>query len=516
MLPGRPVRHEVGVGDQHARRIGMRAENADRLAGLHEQRLVAFEPPQRRDDAVEAFPVARGAPDAAIDDELARPLRHLRVEVVHQHAERRFGQPGLGGELRAARRADGAGVVDAGHDDVILAASKGIDGSSTPSGRKWRRFRVRSVKSLRDRCRCNDDVRQVLDARPLRDAHLRSMRPRDHRRSTGRMQHPLAIALDESREPVRQAPICRAIPSDFHASAQNAALDLHDRHQPKEEDCCSLLLEPCRPPRHRLRPSLLRPGANVETTFVSSEIPCQNLTSRRGDRLRARMGYPLASISSYSMRFGFFSGLIAGRRSSNRHDLRCRAAILGDNRRLARSPPPRQARRSFALASRNCMVFISDPPVTTCSHIACMRRRLQPAARRENDRQALKIAPSVTLHLASPSPRHKAAASSSRRPSGSARSGRTGRRAPSGCAWTPSAGRPWLRVIQPPLKRRIRRPGKSRRVADRLDDMREAGVAARAGIRADVHVRQLALEEPRDHRADRMAVEEARCADAFP
>ena len=40
MVPGRPVRHEVGVGDQHARRVGVGAEHADRLAGLDEQRLV--------------------------------------------------------------------------------------------------------------------------------------------------------------------------------------------------------------------------------------------------------------------------------------------------------------------------------------------------------------------------------------------------------------------------------------------------------------------------------------------
>ena len=104
MVPGRPVRHEVGVGDQHARRVGVGAEDADRLAGLDEQRLVALEPAQRRDDAVEALPVARGAADAAIDDELARPLRDLGVEIVHQHAQRRFGQPALGRELGAARR----------------------------------------------------------------------------------------------------------------------------------------------------------------------------------------------------------------------------------------------------------------------------------------------------------------------------------------------------------------------------------------------------------------------------
>ncbi len=40
MVPGRPVRHEVGVGDQHARRVGVGLEHADRLARLDQQRLV--------------------------------------------------------------------------------------------------------------------------------------------------------------------------------------------------------------------------------------------------------------------------------------------------------------------------------------------------------------------------------------------------------------------------------------------------------------------------------------------
>ena len=100
MLPGRPVRHEVGVGDQHARRVGVGAEDADRLARLHQQRLVGLELAQRRDDAVEALPVARRAADAAIDDELVRPLGDLGIEVVHQHAQRRLGQPALGRDVR--------------------------------------------------------------------------------------------------------------------------------------------------------------------------------------------------------------------------------------------------------------------------------------------------------------------------------------------------------------------------------------------------------------------------------
>ncbi len=40
MVPGCPMRHQVGVGDQHARRILVGAEHADRLAGLHEKRLL--------------------------------------------------------------------------------------------------------------------------------------------------------------------------------------------------------------------------------------------------------------------------------------------------------------------------------------------------------------------------------------------------------------------------------------------------------------------------------------------
>ena len=113
-VPGRPVRHEIRVGDEHARRVGVGAEHADRLARLNEQRLIALEAAQRRNDAVECRPVARRPPDAAIDDELARPLGDVGIEIVHEHAHRRFGQPALGAELRSAGAADDAHIVDAG------------------------------------------------------------------------------------------------------------------------------------------------------------------------------------------------------------------------------------------------------------------------------------------------------------------------------------------------------------------------------------------------------------------
>jgi hypothetical protein len=36
VVPGCPGRHEVGIGDQHARGVGMGAEDADRLSRLDE------------------------------------------------------------------------------------------------------------------------------------------------------------------------------------------------------------------------------------------------------------------------------------------------------------------------------------------------------------------------------------------------------------------------------------------------------------------------------------------------
>ena len=112
MIERRPMRHQVGVGDQHARRIRMRAENADRLAGLHAQGLITLERGERGNDAVVARPIARRAADATIDHKLVRFLGDLGIEIVHEHTERRFGLPALGGELAAVWRPDVAGVVE--------------------------------------------------------------------------------------------------------------------------------------------------------------------------------------------------------------------------------------------------------------------------------------------------------------------------------------------------------------------------------------------------------------------
>ena len=131
MIPGRPVRHEVGVGDQHARRILVGAKDADRLAGLHHQRLVFVEIAQRCDDLVEIGPGAGGAADAAVNHQFVRVLGHFRIEIVHQHAKRRFGHPGFCGEFSAAGGADVADVVTRiGHlVPLVVCASVSADAS---------------------------------------------------------------------------------------------------------------------------------------------------------------------------------------------------------------------------------------------------------------------------------------------------------------------------------------------------------------------------------------------------
>ena len=128
LLPRRPVRHEVRVGDQDARAVARRAEHADRLAGLDQERLVVLEPLELGDDRVEGLPAPRRPTGAAVDDEVVGILGHVGVEVVHQHAQRGFLLPALAGELGAARRADRARTaagLDGRHAPMIRRAVRG-------------------------------------------------------------------------------------------------------------------------------------------------------------------------------------------------------------------------------------------------------------------------------------------------------------------------------------------------------------------------------------------------------
>ena len=105
VLPRGPLPDQVRVGDEHARRLRRRLEHADGFSRLHEQRLVRFEAPQRRDDELEALPIARRLAAAAVHDEVRGILGHLGIEVVHQHAQRGFRRPRLARARSASRRA---------------------------------------------------------------------------------------------------------------------------------------------------------------------------------------------------------------------------------------------------------------------------------------------------------------------------------------------------------------------------------------------------------------------------
>ena len=103
LLPGRPLRDEVGVRDQHARGPFVGSQDADGLAGLDKKGLVVVEVLRVADDRGVGVPAPGGAAGAAVDDELVGMFGDLRVEIVHQHAHRGFLGPSLAAALRAAR-----------------------------------------------------------------------------------------------------------------------------------------------------------------------------------------------------------------------------------------------------------------------------------------------------------------------------------------------------------------------------------------------------------------------------
>src|SRR5881227_3729363 len=69
LLPGRPLRHQQAVGEQHPRGLLVRAEHADRLARLHQQRLVVAQLAERGHNRVEILPAPRRPAGAAVDDQ---------------------------------------------------------------------------------------------------------------------------------------------------------------------------------------------------------------------------------------------------------------------------------------------------------------------------------------------------------------------------------------------------------------------------------------------------------------
>ncbi len=107
LLPVGPVADQVRVGDEHARRPLAGPQHPDRLAGLHQQRLVVSQRAQGPHDRVVRLPVPGRLAGAAVDHQLLGVLGHLRVQVVHQHPQRALLLPAETAERGAVGGTDG-------------------------------------------------------------------------------------------------------------------------------------------------------------------------------------------------------------------------------------------------------------------------------------------------------------------------------------------------------------------------------------------------------------------------
>ncbi len=159
VVPVGPGRHEVGIGDQHARRVGVGAKDADRLARLDQQRLVVVEPAQasRRSD--------RSSPSRALPGRCrrrrpapraARQPRGRGCSSASATAPRSASSVALLSGPRGARI--DACLVDASHGAaprLVLEpanckqALRTCGSARPPSGRRERRRKVEASLSRR-------------------------------------------------------------------------------------------------------------------------------------------------------------------------------------------------------------------------------------------------------------------------------------------------------------------------------------------------------------------------------
>jgi hypothetical protein len=126
MLLRGPVRDEVGIGDQNAGRVGVGVEDRHGFPGLDEERLIILQLAQRRQDGVQALPVAGGLTSAAVDHQILGPFGHLGIQIVLEHPVGGLGEPRLAAERGPSRGADCSRV---GHPDLLASPIWTLDAS---------------------------------------------------------------------------------------------------------------------------------------------------------------------------------------------------------------------------------------------------------------------------------------------------------------------------------------------------------------------------------------------------
>src|SRR5579871_3287507 len=70
MLPVGPLSNKIGVGDDYARSPDMRGKNGHRFTGLNEEGFFIPKAFELADNGMETLPVARGATDATVNNEI--------------------------------------------------------------------------------------------------------------------------------------------------------------------------------------------------------------------------------------------------------------------------------------------------------------------------------------------------------------------------------------------------------------------------------------------------------------
>src|ERR1044072_1203215 len=106
VFPVGPGADEIRIGDQHSRRVFVRAKNRDRLAGLDQQGFIVFQRAQFTHNRVERWPVSRCLTSTPINDQLIRLLRDIGIEIVHEATQRGLLVPTFARQLRAMRCPD--------------------------------------------------------------------------------------------------------------------------------------------------------------------------------------------------------------------------------------------------------------------------------------------------------------------------------------------------------------------------------------------------------------------------
>ena len=140
LVPVVPLADQVAVGDQDPGSPFVGAQDADRPAGLDEQRLVVGQLLQGPRDGLEAGPVARRFAAAAVDDQIVGALGDVGVEVVVQHPPGGFLGPGSAVQLASDGRPDRSVRFGHGH-----GTSLGLPGyEAMTGGRRPTRPRPRS------------------------------------------------------------------------------------------------------------------------------------------------------------------------------------------------------------------------------------------------------------------------------------------------------------------------------------------------------------------------------------